>query len=97
MVCDLDASHNLTNVTNLTFVLENERDFKASNAHWSVIVNYMEGHRELLTNKFNHVDGDNLRNKKHWEELTNNLNGLGYGCKSGDKWQLVSTSTTLVT
>lgn len=76
----------------LSFFLDTvDREFKANIEHWTVIINYCELYPNMLKNKFGHSDGDSLELKQRWQELTHQLNSLGYGKKSMEKWQLVGT------
>lgn len=43
----------------------------------------------MILNKFENYDGDRQEMSKLWESLVNILNGLGYGQKTVNKWQLV--------
>lgn len=69
---------------------DSPRDFKCNNEHWSVIVQYFEMYPQIMKSKFENFHGDKKNIRNLWEELTEQLNGLGYGKKSLEKWQLVS-------
>lgn len=62
---------------------------KVGAAQLEVLINFMENHQELAKGKFNGPSGRDIH-KKLWAQLANNLNSLGYGEKSIEKWQKVS-------
>lgn len=80
----------------ICFLKDNERDFKASNEHWQLVINFMELYPELIKNKFNSKDSDKIHINKKWQELAENLNALGYGNKTVEKWQLVNELEVVV-
>ncbi|XP_018578587.1 uncharacterized protein LOC108916773 isoform X2 [Anoplophora glabripennis] len=67
---------------------ESPRDFKCNYEHWSTIVQYCEMYPQIIKSKFENFQGDKRDIRNLWEELTDQLNGLGYGKKSIEKWQL---------
>lgn len=58
--------------------------------HWAVLLSLCEEHPELITNKFNGVDG---KAKGHilWESVALKLNSLGFGEKTKEDWRRVCT------
>lgn len=62
---------------------------KVRDQHWEIIINFMEAHPNLAVGR---LDVPNARDvqRKLWQELSEELNALGYGEKSSDKWQKVN-------
>ncbi|XP_018577856.1 uncharacterized protein LOC108916137 isoform X2 [Anoplophora glabripennis] len=59
---------------------------RVNDTHWEIIFNYFQIHPNLATGR---AIGPNARQiqRQQWEELANNLNALGYGTKTSEKWQ----------
>lgn len=61
---------------------------KTNTSQWLVLVEFLEQHPEMLTKKFEGANG-----KQHcfelWNEVTNQLNSMGFGEKTAKKWQEV--------
>lgn len=62
---------------------------KVRDQHWEVMITFMEAYPSLATGR---LDVPNAReiHKKLWQELAEQLNAIGYGEKSSDKWQKVN-------
>lgn len=56
---------------------------------WAVILDFLEEHPELVTNKYVGHTGDRLNVNKLWQSLTTQLNCMGFGIKSTEKWKEV--------
>lgn len=69
--------------------------FKVKEAHWELMVSFMEEHHFLATGRF---VAPNARNnaKLLWKELSDQLNALGYGERSPEKWQKVSSDLSKI-
>ncbi|KAJ8912348.1 hypothetical protein NQ315_014715 [Exocentrus adspersus] len=65
-----------------------DRDSKTRPEHWQTILDFLEEHPTILKSKFNSYSNDNAENKKLWEALTNELNAMGLGSKTTEKWSL---------
>lgn len=66
-----------------------EREFKTTPQQWKVIVDYLEENPILLKSKFQNYDGDNSEIIQHWKTLAHQLNSMGSGMRSVDKWKAV--------
>ncbi|KAG5880850.1 hypothetical protein JTB14_034259 [Gonioctena quinquepunctata] len=60
--------------------------FKVKDAHWELMVSFMEENPSLATGRFSGPNG-RASLKMLWGELTQKLNALGYGERSPEKWQ----------
>lgn len=69
-----------------------EKRFKTHPSQWSVFLDFAEAHPEIVTKKFEGVNGRKKFNQL-WEEISNILNSMGFLKKSVDKWQKVSNNT----
>ncbi|KAJ8954331.1 hypothetical protein NQ314_007119 [Rhamnusium bicolor] len=63
---------------------------KMQDAHWLILIDFMEKHPSLATGKFTSASGKD-QYKKLWLELAGLLNGAGYGQRTLQKWQKVIT------
>lgn len=57
--------------------------------HWQVMLNFMEIHPQFARGQFVGPTGKSSQ-RKLWYELSGQLNSLGHGSKSVEKWQKVS-------
>ncbi|CAH1102275.1 unnamed protein product [Psylliodes chrysocephalus] len=64
-----------------------ERDTKATQEHWAIVVNFFETYPQLLKRTFANQAEDNAELRGLWETLTSQLNSTGHGMKSVAKWQ----------
>ncbi|XP_050292891.1 uncharacterized protein LOC126738339 [Anthonomus grandis grandis] len=58
---------------------------KTSPVQWQVLVEYLMNYPEMLTKAFSGVNG-RQHYKKMWSEAATQLNSMGYGSKTPDKW-----------
>lgn len=56
--------------------------------HHEVILSFAEKNSQIITNKFKGTLGNSLSTKL-WEQLTNQLNGLGYGTLTENEYKRV--------
>ncbi|KAG5873082.1 hypothetical protein JTB14_010498 [Gonioctena quinquepunctata] len=60
---------------------------RVSRNHWRVLLDFVEVHSEIITNKFSsHLQGKQ-NNKLLWEQLTLKSNSLGQGKRSSEEWK----------
>lgn len=62
---------------------------KTHPSQWAVFLDFAEANPQILTKKFEGVNGRQKYNVL-WEEITKTLNSMGYLKKTVDKWQKVS-------
>lgn len=66
-----------------------EKRLKTNPAQWAAFLDFVEINPQILTKKFDGVNGRKKYNKL-WEEIAKILNSMGYLKKTVDKWQKVS-------
>ncbi|KAK9709253.1 Myb/SANT-like DNA-binding domain [Popillia japonica] len=59
---------------------------KVKPTQWNIMLEFLEEHPQLITQKFDGINGREEYNKL-WAELSNKLNAMGLGSKSVEKWQ----------
>lgn len=69
--------------------------FKLKDSHWEVIISFMEENKSIATGRFIGPNGKE-NNKKLWQELAQQLNALGQGERSVEKWQKVRMNERLL-
>lgn len=57
-------------------------------SHWEVLVSFMEHHDSFAKGKFAGPTGKAIH-RQLWERLSSELNALGFGNRSVEKWQKV--------
>ncbi|CAH1118225.1 unnamed protein product, partial [Phaedon cochleariae] len=60
--------------------------FKMNSSHWQLMVCFMEQHDAFAKGKFAGPTGKAMH-RKLWERLSAELNALGFGSRSVEKWQ----------
>lgn len=63
--------------------------FKISESHWQLLCAFMESHPDFATGKFTGPKGKAVH-RQLWEQLSHELNSLGLGTRTVEKWQKVS-------
>lgn len=61
---------------------------KTNSTQWAVLVEFVEIHPEMVTHKHTGVHGRQNYNKL-WAEIAGQLNSMGFGFKTPEKWQEV--------
>lgn len=62
-----------------------EKRMKTNVAHWMLLVDFLEEHPEMVTHAFVGIDArENY--KKLWKQIAIQLNSLGHGTKTPEKW-----------
>lgn len=71
---------------------------KTHPSQWAAIIDFIENHKEMVTHQFVGLNGRENYNKL-WDELTTQLNSMGFGLKDSKKWQevrIISATLDLV-
>ncbi|XP_044761062.1 uncharacterized protein LOC123318484 [Coccinella septempunctata] len=66
--------------------MDSERRPKTNPLQWSTFLDFAEVHPEIITKKFNCLNGRKKYEEK-WKEISNILNSMGYQSKPVEKWQ----------
>lgn len=72
------------------------RATKTNPNQWEVLVNFLLEHPEMVTKSFIGLDA-RQNYKSLWEQVATQLNSMGYGSKTTDKWIEVSFAATATT
>lgn len=62
---------------------------KTNQSQWAVLVDFLIDNPEMVTKAFVGLDS-RQRYKRLWEEVAIQLNSMGYGTKTAEKWIDVS-------
>ncbi|KAF5269895.1 hypothetical protein FQR65_LT05694 [Abscondita terminalis] len=60
--------------------------FKVNENHWLVFAGFFEAHPDLITGRVASINGRE-ENRKLWQELAQQLNAVGMGERTVEKWQ----------